>query len=196
MDKIVNNTEFVIDIPDYEGIGVYAIINNRSQKMYIGSSQNVKKRIKQHSLSPILTMKNDIQNGDTFSVEILEMLPYGCNQFDLFEKESFFIQKYDSLNVGYNKAKTTCSSKDELLSMLRECKKDSVMAKYISEIIQKREKPIYKEKIIRNIHIDASLYAEIQQYADNSNKSMNAYIVRAIEEKISHDKGGSDETEK
>lgn len=43
MDKIVNNTEFVIDIPDYEGIGVYAIINNRSQKMYIGSSQNVKK---------------------------------------------------------------------------------------------------------------------------------------------------------
>ncbi len=189
MEKIVNNTEFVIDIPDYEGIGVYAIINNRSQKMYIGSSQNVKKRIKQHSLSPILTMKNDIQNGDTFSVEILEMLPYGCNQFDLFEKESFFIQKYDSLNVGYNKAKTTCSSKNELLSMLRECKKDSVMAKYISEIIQKREKPIYKEKIIRNIHIDASLYAEIQQYADNSNMSLNAYIVQAIEEKISHDKG-------
>jgi len=181
MEKIVNNTEFVIDIPDYEGIGVYAIINNRSQKMYIGSSQNVKKRIKQHSLSPILTMKNDIQNGDTFSVEILEMLPYGCNQFDLFEKESFFIQKYDSLNVGYNKAKTTCSSKNELLSMLRECKKDSVMAKYISEIIQKREKPIYKEKIIRNIHIDASLYAEIQQYADNSNMSLNAYIVQAIE---------------
>ena len=189
MEKIVNNTEFVIDIPDYEGIGVYAIINNRSQKMYIGSSQNVKKRIKQHSLSPILTMKNDIQNGDAFSVEILEMLPYGCNQFDLFEKESFFIQKYDSLNVGYNKAKTTCSSKNELLSMLRECKKDSVMAKYISEIIQKREKPIYKEKIIRNIHIDASLYAEIQQYADNSNMSLNAYIVQAIEEKISHDKG-------
>lgn len=87
------------------------------------------------------------------------------------------------------KQKTTCSSKNELLSMLRECKKDSVMAKYISEIIQKREKPIYKEKIIRNIHIDASLYAEIQQYADNSNMSLNAYIIRAIEEYISHDKG-------
>ena len=63
------------------------------------------------------------------------------------------------------------------------------MAKYISEIIQKREKSIYKEKIIRNIHIDASLYAEIQQYADNSNMSLNAYIVQAIEEKISQDKG-------
>jgi len=89
MEKIVNNTEFVIDIPDYEGIGVYAIINNRSQKMYIGSSQNVKKRIKQHSLSPILTMKNDIQNGDTFSVEILEMLPYGCYQCDLYGQNRY-----------------------------------------------------------------------------------------------------------
>lgn len=43
MENIVNNTDFIIDIPDYEGIGVYDLINNRSQKMYIGSSQNVKK---------------------------------------------------------------------------------------------------------------------------------------------------------
>lgn len=78
---------------------------------------------------------------------------------------------------------------------LENAKKDSVMAKYISEIIQKREKPIYKEKIIRNIHIDASLYAEIQQYADNSNMSLNAYIVQAIEEKSPTTRGGSDEKE-
>lgn len=30
---------------------------------------------------------------------------------------------------------------------------------------------------------------EIKQYAEMSDKSMNAYIVQAIEEKISHDKG-------
>lgn len=30
---------------------------------------------------------------------------------------------------------------------------------------------------------------EIKQYAEMSDKSMNAYIVQAIDEKISHDKG-------
>lgn len=30
---------------------------------------------------------------------------------------------------------------------------------------------------------------EIKQYAEMSDKSMNAYIVQAIEEKISHDNG-------
>lgn len=188
MEQIKRNTEFIIDVPDYDGIGVYAIINNRNKKIYIGSSQNVNKRIKQHKSSPMSSMKIDIENGDTFSVNILEKLPYGCNQFYLFERELYFIQKYDSLNFGYNQAKTTCSSKEELLSMLKECKEDSKMAKYISEIIQKREKPICAEKVIRNIHVSNSLYREIQECADNSNLSMNAYIVQAIEEKISHDK--------
>lgn len=191
MENIVSNTEFIIDIPDYEGIGVYALINNRSQKMYIGSSQNVKKRIKQHSISPISTMREDIQNGDTFSVRILEMLPYGCNQFDLFERESYFIQKHNALSEGYNQAKTTCCTKEELLHSLEGYRENSEMREYIKNIIRKREKPIYAKpcSTTRKISIDDSLFAEIQKYATQAGMSLNKYIIQAIEEKISRDKG-------
>lgn len=191
MDKIVNNTDFIIDIPDYEGIGVYALINNRSQKMYIGSSQNVKKRIKQHSLSPISAMRDDIRNGDTFSVKILEMLQYGCNQFDLFERESYFIQKHNALSEGYNQAKTTCCTKEELLHSLEGYRENSEMREYIKNIIHKREKPIYAKvcNTTRKISIEDSLFAEVQKYATKAGMSLNKYIIQAIEEKISHDNG-------
>ncbi len=38
-------TEFLINLPDYDGIGVYALINNQTEKMYIGSSQNIRQHI-------------------------------------------------------------------------------------------------------------------------------------------------------
>lgn len=84
---------FFTNIPKYNGIGVYALINNRSKKMYIGSSKNIHQRIMQHKATPPSALKSDIQQGDTFSVEILETLPYGCNQFDIFGRESFYISK-------------------------------------------------------------------------------------------------------
>ena len=36
---------FFTNIPEYNGIGVYALINNRTGKMYIGASKNVYTRI-------------------------------------------------------------------------------------------------------------------------------------------------------
>ncbi|MCI5868003.1 MAG: GIY-YIG nuclease family protein [Dorea sp.] len=134
---------FFTNIPKYNGIGVYALINNRSKKMYIGSSKNIHQRIMQHKATPPSALKSDIQQGDTFSVEILETLPYGCNQFDIFGRESFYISKYNTLSTGYNRAKTTCCTKDELLHSLTLFKNNSKMAEYIENIIAKRERPIF-----------------------------------------------------
>lgn len=39
--------DFFTNIPDYSGIGIYALINNRTGKMYIGASQNIHQRIMQ-----------------------------------------------------------------------------------------------------------------------------------------------------
>lgn len=105
-------------------------------------------------------MRNDIQNGDTFSVKILEMLPYGCNQFDLFERESYFIQKHNALSNGYNQAKTTCCTKEELLHSLELYRENSEMREYIKNIIRKREKPIYVKvcNTTRKISIEDSLF--------------------------------------
>ena len=42
------NMKDVIYIPDYDGPGLYKIVNKDNGKLYIGSSQNIKNRALQH----------------------------------------------------------------------------------------------------------------------------------------------------
>ena len=49
--------DFFTNIPDYSGIGIYALINNRTGKMYIGASQNIHQRIMQHKYHPLRAIK-------------------------------------------------------------------------------------------------------------------------------------------
>lgn len=188
-------SKFITNIPEYDGIGVYALINNQTGKMYIGSSQNIRQRIIQHKSSQPSALKEDIQQGNTFSVKILEMLPYGCNQFDMFNREAHFIQHYDTLNTGYNRAKTTCSTKEELLASLEHFKNNSEMSKYIKNIISKRERPIYakpnENNTARHISIDTALFALIQEHASTMGESMNSFVVRAINETMNRDNNQS-----
>lgn len=183
--------KFITNIPDYEGIGVYALINNQNGKMYIGSSQNIRQRIMQHKSSPPSGVKEAIQQGDTFSVKILEKLPYGCNQFDIFNRESYYIQYYDALNKGYNRAKTTCSTKEELLTSLEHFKNSKKMSEYIRNIISKRERPIYAKtpsrKNIRYIPINPELFSIIKSHAEQQGESMNQFVIRAINETMQRD---------
>ena len=175
-------SKFITNIPEYDGIGVYVLINNQTGKMYIGSSQNIRRRIIQHKSSPPFAVKEDIQQGNTFSVKILEKIPYGCNQFDMFNRE---------LNTGYNRAKTTCSTKEELLTSLEHFKNNSEMSKYIKNIILKRERPIYakpnENNTTRHIPIDTTIFALIQEHAASMGESVNGFIGRAITEIMERD---------
>lgn len=182
-------SNFIINIPEYYGIGVYSLINNQTGKMYIGSSQNIHQRIIQHKSSPPSALKEDIQHGNTFSVKILETLPYGCNQFELFNRESYYIQKYDTLNKGYNRAKTTCSTKEELLISLEHFKNNTEMSKYIKNIISKRERPILPKIYNTNhsIQIDEARFAILQKHAASMGESATAFINRAIDETMERD---------
>lgn len=145
---------FFTYIHDYNGIGVYALINNRTNEMYIGATQNVHKRIMQHKSSPSRAIRAAIESGDTFHVKILEKLPSGSNQFDMFRREKYFIDLYDTINHGYNKSSTTCCTKEELLQSLEHFKHDSEMSAYILNIIAKRECPIYTcEESVEDIRI-------------------------------------------
>ena len=184
---------FIINIPGYDGIGVYALINNQTGKMYIGASQNIHQRIIQHKSSPPSAIKEDIQHGNTFSVKILETLPYGCNQFELFNRESYYIQKYDTLNKGYNRAKTTCSTKEELLTSLEHFKNNTEMSKYIKNIISKRERPILSKtcNASHSIQIDEARFAILQEHAASMGESATAFINRAIDEAMERDAGKS-----
>lgn len=206
---------FFTNIPEYNGIGVYALINNRTGKMYIGASKNVYTRIKQHIYSPTAAIEKDVESGDTFHVEILEKLPSGSNQFDMFGREKYFIDLYDSINHGYNKAPTTCCTKEELLESLQHFKKSRKMTNYILNIIAKREKPIfykeeetqamsdlsnktkydleYAKKKLKRIPLDVQKekYDEIKAAAA-AGESVNGYIKKAIDDRMEREAGNNE----
>lgn len=207
---------FFTNIPEYNGIGVYALINNRTGKMYIGASKNVYTRIKQHIYSPTAAIEKDVESGDTFHVEILEKLPSGSNQFDMFGREKYFIDLYDSINHGYNKAPTTCCTKEELLESLQHFKKSHKMTNYILNIIAKREKPIfykeeetqamsdlsnktkydleYAKKKLKRIPLDVQKekYDEIKAAATAAGESVNGYIKKAIDDRMEREAGNDE----
>lgn len=207
---------FFTNIPEYNGIGVYALINNRTGKMYIGASKNVYTRIKQHIYSPTAAIEKDVESGDTFHVEILEKLPSGSNQFDMFGRGKYFIDLYDSINHGYNKAPTTCCTKEELLESLQHFKKSRKMTNYILNIIAKREKPIfykeeetqamsdlsnktkydleYAKKKLKRIPLDVQKekYDEIKAAATAAGESVNGYIKKAIDDRMEREAGNDE----
>lgn len=180
--------------------------------------KNVYTRIKQHIYSPTAAIEKDVESGDTFHVEILEKLPSGSNQFDMFGREKYFIDLYDSINHGYNKAPTTCCTKEELLESLQHFKKSRKMTNYILNIIAKREKPIfykeeetqamsdlsnktkydleYAKKKLKRIPLDVQKekYDEIKAAAAAAGESVNGYIKKAVDDRMERESGTGSES--
>ena len=87
-------------------VGIYIIKNIVNNKCYIGQSQNIETRIREHKY----LLRNNkygnlkIQNAwnkygeDNFVFEVIEE----CSIDELDEKEIFYIQEYDSHVNGYN----------------------------------------------------------------------------------------------
>lgn len=148
----MNKKEHIIsDIPSYDGPGVYTLTDVDTGEMYIGSSVNVSSRIAWHDCAlrrgrGSRKMKSAVQSGHRFTASILEVIPYGVNYFYLFSRESHYIQKYDTIEKGYNTAKTTACTKEELLEEISKCKKPCGMTDYLRRIIEKREQVILPPK--------------------------------------------------
>lgn len=94
---------------DLEIIGVYKIINKINNKMYIGSSNNIYKRWKEHINDLNKNKHHSIHlqrawnkyGQENFSFIIIEIIK---NEDFQFEKEQYWLDKYESYNreVGYN----------------------------------------------------------------------------------------------
>lgn len=87
--------------------GVYKIENKVNGKVYIGCSNNIERRWREHKLYGtscygtyhcVLYDSINKYGIENFSFNILEE----CNQEELFEKERYYIDYYDSYNNGYN----------------------------------------------------------------------------------------------
>lgn len=111
---------------DCDFSGVYAIVNFSKQKIYIGSSRNIKERLKKHKAklnhgkSPIKKMQEDFANGNKFITYVVTPVrireePYSKDS-DSRYFENIAIKEFDATNEerGYNKKDTEKSYLIEL----------------------------------------------------------------------------------
>ena len=84
--------------------GIYKVTNKINGKVYIGQSVDIGRRWRQH-----MTAEDDIYfhkaiqkyGVDNFIWEVIEK----CKKSELDERESYWIEYYDSFNKGYNRTK-------------------------------------------------------------------------------------------
>lgn len=100
--------EIIINIPEYNGAGIYKITNIVNGRVYIGSSKHIKNRLKAHQTAFRSGNCNskfyeDIMKGHKFTAEVIEELP-GIMFYQLRDKEEYYTKKYNSFHAGYNKA--------------------------------------------------------------------------------------------
>lgn len=82
--------------------GIYKITNKINNKSYVGFSSNIFARINYHFSHPVNpTFIDDLEKYgiENFKVEVLEVLK---SDYTLNLSESYYINKYDCINNGYN----------------------------------------------------------------------------------------------
>ena len=84
-------------------IGIYKITNKINGKIYIGQSNNIERRFKEHKrLGEKSRIPVDLaiskEGKENFSFEVLEE----CQIEQLNEKETYWIQYFNSIEYGYN----------------------------------------------------------------------------------------------
>ena len=91
--------------------GIYKITNKNNNKIYIGSSKDIFNRWCTHLHSFLegnsnSKFKKDINkygfNFNDFSFEVLKVIDESTEKRELLDIEQSFIEKFDSINNGYN----------------------------------------------------------------------------------------------
>lgn len=130
-------------------IGIYSIKNLKNNKVYIGSSNNIEKRIKDH----FRNLKNNkhsnqyLQNAynkykrENFIVEILEVFE-NIGKYDLLKRESDYLNKVEfeqlynlTLITNGGGADTLCKKSiliDLQGNVIKECNSLSEIAKFLN----------------------------------------------------------------
>lgn len=113
----VMRTYEIVDIPEIEKPGIYAIHNKANGKYYIGSAKNLYHRLSQHwceiqcchginlKMEQDINTIEDIENFEYIIIEIFENGEVTNGQ--LKHIEDIYIKEFEAVKAGYN---TYCSS--------------------------------------------------------------------------------------
>lgn len=103
----IKEERVIVNIPDYDGPGIYMIRNIETGKVYIGSSWHVMQRIKCHDktfrkkVNCNARFLEDIEKGHKFTCTIIEKYD-SITRKELRDREEHFVKMYDSMKTGYN----------------------------------------------------------------------------------------------
>ena len=108
MPRIKPEDRLIVSIPDYNGAGIYMIRNIVTGKLYIGSSNHIRNRIKEHDQYMRKGLCNnrfqeDIDKGHRFTCEVIEKYD-SITLVELRDREEYYVREYDCYNSGYNTA--------------------------------------------------------------------------------------------
>lgn len=100
----------ILNIPDYNGAGVYLIKGINNPYIYVGSSIHVSKRILQHQQAfahngSTKRMQELLHDDDCFEVDVLEKIPDMLSKNYLYDREYHYAIKLNAygengLNAG------------------------------------------------------------------------------------------------
>ncbi len=103
----------ITNIPEYEGAAIYALIDEDG-KAYVGSTKNLRSRIRQHNGLMRMILKHGISglisknlgeavvSGKTFRCEILAKINIEMSKREIETIENVFIRHYGGYNKTYN----------------------------------------------------------------------------------------------
>lgn len=157
-----------------ENIGIYQLRNTKNEKLYIGSSCNLKKRKSSHFL---LLRKNKhhskkLQNAynkygaDSFIFEVLEI----CSKENILLIEQQYLDKYDVYKKGYNMSnianRPSHTNSRESIKKGIETRRKNGNFKFTEE---------HKENISIALKNSESFQKKIREIANNRKKEVYQY---------------------
>lgn len=152
----------LIDLPEIQRVGVYAIHNKKTNRYYIGSTKNIYHRFMLHMralrhLTGInRKMDEDFkepENFEDFEWIIIELFDdYTITNHDLRWREMYYIKKFNAIENGYNTGNPNPGNilEDELLAphdYMTERQKQSFtiyVPHYLKEFAKKSAKKQHK----------------------------------------------------
>lgn len=163
---------FFINVPEYNGAGIYQITNLKNNRKYIGSSAHIKARIMQHSYS-FKTRQcsekfiSDLEDDAKFSVEILKIFSSEENLSTMREFENKCIVQANSIKAGYNTRFV-----------------DYIEPERGARKIGLSDKKHFKNSVLR---FSPEKYEEIKAAATAADESINGYIKKAVDQRMERD---------
>ena len=147
--------------------GIYKITRKSDGKIYIGQSERIVKRIRQHIENKTETNSEKIDGAikaegwENFTYEIELALPQ-LNTEQLWLAESTYIAKYDSYNKGFNKTKGNHVGKYDHDVFVRK----NVVSAEVTKQIRDHFKLEYSKKKVLLINLFDEQFVNVLKYRD------------------------------